>query len=123
MSVYLAIVGSRNFTSYNIFIDNVKATLKEWGVKKCDIAEIISGGARGTDLMAVRFADRNKIPLTEFLPDWDQFGRRAGPIRNKEIIGSATHVIAFPSRKGRGTQSSIKFAEQRGLPLKVVYID
>ena len=42
-------------------------------------------------------------------------------MRNTQIIEYCTHVLAFPSRKGRGTQDALRKAGTK--PVQVVYID
>ena len=84
---------------------------------------LISGGAKGVDKMAEEWATKNGLSITIFRPNWDKYGKGAGPRRNVQIIGAATHCIAFPSKMGKGTQDSIGKAKRKGIPLKVIYID
>jgi len=51
------------------------------------------------------------------------YGKKAGPMRNKDIIENATHVLAFPSKKGKGTQHSIKLAEDYQKPIEIFWVD
>ena len=58
---------------------------------------IICGGAAGADTFAREIAIELKIPYQEFMAKWEQLGRAAGPIRNKQMLqeGKPTLVIAF----------------------------
>lgn len=114
----LAIVGSRNYTDYAQFKTFLQDALKTWP----DVIQVVSGGAQGADAMAERWARENKIPIKIFRADWSQ-GKSAGPIRNQQIIEYATHVIAFPSKTGKGTQDSIVRAKKLKRPLIEIYID
>lgn len=116
----LAIVGSRNFNDWDKFVDFIDECLKEWGD---DIECVVSGGASGVDTMAKKWAGKNKKKLEEFLPEWNIYGRSAGPIRNSKIIERSTHVIAFPSKGGKGTQDSIKKAMKANLHVKICWVD
>ncbi len=118
----LAIVGSRDFTDYKLLTKVVNETLQEWNIKYSELIHIVSGGAKGADALAAKFAAQHDIPLREYLPDWDAHGKAAGPIRNKAIIADATHVIAFPSTTGKGTQNSISLAKKAALPLHVEHL-
>ena len=63
------------------------------------------------------YAESNGFELEIFPADWS-LGRKAGPLRNKAMVDVADYAIAFPSG-GRGTQSLINFAHQKGIPTKV----
>jgi len=118
----LAIVGWRKFNDFKLLKEKIEQTLEEWDIDVESIEAVISGGAAGTDSLAECWAKSNKIPLQVFLPDWKQHGRAAGPLRNSLIIAEATHVIAFPSKQGRGTQDSISKARQSNKELAVHWI-
>jgi hypothetical protein len=106
----LAIVGSRTFDDYEM----AKAALKD-----LVITEIVSGGAKGADALAERYAKENNIPVKIFKPDWAKYGRGAGPVRNKLIVEYADKVIAFWDGASKGTKSSIDFATAKGKLLSV----
>jgi hypothetical protein len=54
--------------------------------------------------------------------DWGQYGKRAGPIRNAEMVkAGADLVLAFPLFDSRGTKHTVELAEQAGIPVKKVY--
>jgi hypothetical protein len=52
-----------------------------------------------------------------------KYGKSAGFKRNVDIIKAATHVIAFPSIYGKGTQHSINLAKKSCKPCMVVDVD
>lgn len=60
-----------------------------------EIAKIVSGGAKGTDSLAEIYAEKYQLPLVVFKPDWQEYGRGAGIVRNREIIEAADIVVAF----------------------------
>ena len=106
-----AVVGSRGFDDYGL--------LKEI-LRKHQISKIISGGARGADELAERFAEEYGIETEIYKPDWKAYGRSAGPKRNKTIVENSDKVIAFWDGKSRGTKSSIDHAKKVGKELVVV---
>ena len=69
-----------------------------------ETTEIISGGAVGIDTCAREYALKNKIKLTEFLPEYEKYGRSAPLKRNLLIIDYADFVIAFWDGKSHGTK-------------------
>ena len=74
-------------------------------------------------MLGEKFAAQHHIKTLVFKPDWKKYGKRAGFLRNIDIIKAATHVIAFPSKNGSGTQHSIKLTQQSAKPCCVVPFD
>ena len=81
--------------------------------------EIVSGGARGIDSCARQYAQDHNIKLTEFLPEYEKYGRRAPLVRNIAIIEYSDVLIAFWDGKSRGTKFVIDNCRQRGVPIRV----
>lgn len=111
----LAIVGSRNFTDYKRFsqiIDKVKT----------QVTLIVSGGARGADTLAERYAKEKAIPYLIFPADWDKHGKKAGMLRNQDIVDNADGMVAFLAPESRGTKDSIKRAERKGIPIHIANV-
>jgi len=88
-----------------------------------DCEEIVSGGARGVDECAARYALSRGIKLTEFLPEYSKYGRSAPIIRNKQIVDYADEVIAFWNGKSKGTLSVINYCKKTGKPCRVIISD
>lgn len=110
----LAIVGTRNPNiSYERFCQFVQ---------NYPISEVISGGAKGIDSYAARFAHEKNLPLVEFKPDYSLHGRSAPLVRNSLIVDAADGVIAFPSMSSRGTLDTINKALSVGKIIRVVHI-
>ena len=84
-----------------------------------DTTEIVSGGARGVDTSAKEYALAHGLKLTEFLPEYDKFGRGAPLKRNIMIIEYADLVLAFWDGKSHGTKFVIDNCKERGVPVKV----
>lgn len=104
----IAVVGSRNLKVKN---------LEKYLPKETD--EIISGGAKGIDTCAREYALLNGIKLTEFLPDYNKFGKKAPLERNLQIIDYADEIIAFWDKKSTGTRFVIANCRKRGKKIKV----
>lgn len=81
--------------------------------------EIVSGGARGVDTSAREYALAHGIKLTEFLPEYDKYGRSAPLKRNITIIENADVVLAFWDGSSRGTKFVIDNCKSLGVPVKV----
>ena len=89
----VAIIGSRNLT-----VDNLEKYLP------AGVTEIVSGAARGIDTCAREYAIKNGLKLTEFLPEYNKYGRSAPLKRNLLIIDYADEVIAFWDGVSHGTK-------------------
>ena len=109
----LALVGSRNFTDYARFVTDVDKWCTAQNIRP---TVIISGGAKGADALAERYAAERAIELCVFKADWSK-GRSAGPARNTLIVEACTHMYAFPSKTGRGTQDSMRKANAANKPI------
>lgn len=75
---------------------------------------VIEGGARGADRMAREWAIVTGTPFKTVPADWDKYGKRAGHLRNTEMLHYKPDVvIAMPG--GRGTANMIAQAHAAGV--------
>lgn len=116
----IAIVGSRSFTDYAL----LKETIDRLYPLSVDIVQIVSGGAKGADTLAERYARENHIKMIRLAPKWrnaqGKYNPRAGLDRNKDIVSKASHVIAFWNNSSTGTLDSINYAKKLGKRLDVI---
>lgn len=85
--------------------------------------EIVSGGARGTDLLGEEWAYAANVDVKQFLADWDKYGKRAGFIRNVEMSRYADALIAFWDGESKGTEHMIKVMSDLKKPVTVYPIN
>jgi len=78
------------------------------------VTTLIAGGARGADTIAEAWADEMGIqkeiyPITD--EDWRKYGKRAGILRNEQMLteGKPDGVMAFPG--GRGTAHMVNISD------------
>lgn len=88
-----------------------------------DTTAIITGGARGVDADAARYAREAGLPLTVIRPDYAAFGRGAPLRRNLQIIDSCDLVLAFWDGSSRGTAFVIERCRRQGKPLRIFLPD
>lgn len=81
------------------------------------ITEMICGGATGADQLATDWARGRSICCTVYPADWKQWGRAAGPKRNKQMLveGKPDIVLAFSG--GAGTAHMIRIAWGAQVPV------
>lgn len=116
MTCIVAIVGSRYYTNYDTIeriVDGLHLS------PTC----IVSGGARGVDTLAERYAQNRNIPCQVFTPDWKRFGKGAGIMRNTDIVASVNVIVAFPSKDSKGTFDTINKARKKGIIVHIHYVD
>ena len=107
----LAVIGSRSFIDFELFENKINNFIVQNNIDKKGLI-IISGGAKGVDTLARRYAIKNKIVLVEYLPDWNLHGKSAGMIRNLEIVKNCDKLIAFWCNNSKGTEHSITEAKK-----------
>ena len=105
----LAIIGSRTLD-----ITNIGDYLPS------GVTEIVSGGAKGIDEAAARYAREHNIKLTEFYPDYERYGRAAPLKRNELIAQYADAVLAFWNGTSRGTKYTVELFRKQKKPVTVV---
>lgn len=92
------------------------------------ITKVIDGGAKGADQFAYDwstskgkdFWDKGLCWHISYPAEWDIYGKKAGPIRNKQMLeeGKPDMVIAFPG--GKGTAHMVKIAKEANIPVKII---
>lgn len=82
--------------------------------------EIVSGGAIGVDRLAREAAVWLGIPITEFPPQYEVFGRHAPLVRDQQIVDYADSVLAFWDYRSRGTRYTIQCARESGKRVRIV---
>lgn len=104
----LAVVGSRTFTDYQKMCEVLDAHERPF--------TLVSGGARGTDNLAERYASEHHLTIKIIHADWNAHGKTAGFLRNTKIVEESDDCIAFWDGQSRGTQDTIKkFREMKGI--------
>lgn len=113
----VAIIGSRSIEydkrqeeAYALLCENIPA----------NTTEIVSGGAMGADTLAERYAKENHLKLKVFLPDYDDFGKKAPILRNDEIVAYSQFVLALWDGHSRGTAYTISSCLRQGVPVKTL---
>ena len=109
----ILVCGDRNWTDVKTIEDYIK-TLPRGSV-------VIQGMCNGADLIARKRAKIHRLEVIDFNPDWERFGRAAGPIRNRDMLekGKPDRVVAFHNNlaHGKGTQNMINQAVDAGVPV------
>lgn len=118
----LGIVGYRNYNNYDEFKSYVSAYIAYINTElNKPIISIISGGCKGTDTMAIKYAKENNIPYTEYKPQFEKYyGNKAYLERNTQIVNDSTHLMAFLHPSSKGTHDTINKAKKKGININIV---
>ena len=79
---------------------------------------VIHGGATGADSLGGEVAKELEMAVQVFPADWDQFGRRAGMMRNLQMLDEKPDlVLAFHNflPNSKGTKHTVTEALKRGI--------
>jgi ribA/ribD-fused uncharacterized protein len=106
----LLVCGGRNFTDAEYAIPRFHRVHLETPVTR-----LVCGMADGGDKLAYEWAKIHNIPVDEYRPDWKQFGRTAGPLRNEDMLreGKPDTVLGLPG--GNGTAHMLSIARTAGV--------
>lgn len=102
------IAGSRTLTpSYFVTLFNVCEYLLKQKTEKSIEIEIVSGKAKGADLLGEAYAKLKGYGIKQFPAKWSEKGKSAGYLRNVEMAQYANALIAFWDGKSKGTRHMI----------------
>ena len=98
----IIVAGGRDFNNYPV----LNKILSDYINPLFDI--VISGDARGADMLGAQWAAQHNVPIQHFPAYWRQYGKSAGFIRNAEMGEHADMLIAFWDGQSKGTAHMIK---------------
>lgn len=113
----ILITGSRNYSDKN----KIRTVFRNV-MKKFDNDEyvLISGNARGADKLCEEVAGELGWMIERFPADWNQYGKRAGGIRNQQMVDTGADLcLAFPLGDSIGTWDCVRRAKKSGILTKV----
>lgn len=112
------VCGSRTFSDRDAIHSSL---LSAWWSEPSQLV-VIEGGARGADAIAAKWAQRfgRGVGHIQFPADWARYGKRAGFIRNRQMLdeGKPDVVLAFvdkPLAESVGTAMMVDLARKAGV--------
>jgi hypothetical protein len=84
------------------------------------VSAVVSGTAKGADEFGERWAEQHNITVVKYPADWEKYGKKAGPLRNKLMAENADGLVAVWDGESRGTRSMIELARRLGLRVFVL---
>jgi hypothetical protein len=105
----IIVAGSRSLTDYELLNRKLAHLFRRLTPED---TVIISGTAKGADIMGEYWAWAHGFEVMRFPADWEKHGRKAGMIRNEEMAAVPRAQSSAPPGR-RGTQATIPCARPR----------
>ena len=88
-SFRVIIAGTRTFADYALMAHKLDQILS----RKLPDVVILSGCCRGADQLGERYAAERGLPVERYTAEWERLGKRAGPIRNQQMVDSKPDAV------------------------------
>lgn len=117
----IVVAGCRNYENYAEASAYISSCIAK--IQTEDTLIFLSGGCRGADQIGERYAEEHGYALELYPAQWERYGRRAGPVRNRTMAEQGDYFICFWDGKSRGTGSLIRYAQKLNKPVSVFCIN
>lgn len=94
----VAVIGTRNL---NVKIEKYLPD---------NMTELISGGMKGVDMLAEKYADEHNIPKLIVNPEYSRYGIIAPILRNRLIIDISDMIVIIWDGKDRHIKDAINYS-------------
>ena len=129
MAIRILVTGSRDHPSRALIQDMITDWVVEHTHYTDDVVIVHGDCPTGADHFAKELVeDWNAVGFASIAEephpaDWDQFGKYAGPKRNKEMAALGADIcLAFPYGESKGTNNCIREAEAAGIPVIITRV-
>lgn len=108
----ILVTGSRDWVDEEIIYHALKTYTYNYAYNT-----VIHGGASGADAIADKVAKDLKFNVKTFPANWNQYGKRAGYLRNKQMVDLGPDIcLAFIKNNSRGATMCAELAINAGIP-------
>jgi ABC-type sugar transport system substrate-binding protein len=121
MSVRVIVTGSRSWRCAALARRVIARLIARHGK-----VALVIGDADGVDRVFAETARASGCEVCVFGADWEKFGKRAGPLRNQEMVtDGADFCIAVHKSlaRSRGTKDCVQRAMAAGIPVWLIDSD
>jgi hypothetical protein len=105
------VAGGRDFTDKDFLFKYLDKNFPEATV-------VISGRAKGADKMGESWARARGIDIEPYPAQWGRYGRKAGPIRNAEMLSKGKPDVVVVFKGGRGSEHMATIARKAKVMVK-----
>lgn len=107
----LLVCGGRDVTDTNWIYGVLDRLHRDYGFET-----VIEGDARGADRIAGAWARKKRLTNLKFPAKWGEFGVRAGPIRNQQMIIEGLPDLGVAFDGGIGTYDMLRKLRAAEIP-------
>lgn len=114
----LIVAGGRDFNNFELFQKELLSLVQNEYKDKA--VSLVSGMARGADMMTYNFARSVGAQCYAMAADWNKYGKSAGYRRNSDMGRFADALLVFWDGKSKGTSNMIQVMNDMGKPVHLV---
>lgn len=115
----LIVAGGRDFNDPILLAQAIEGLANGEYADKA--VSIVSGMARGADMLGYMFAMKHNVVAYAMPADWEQHGKRAGMLRNKEMAEFADGLLLFWDGASKGSKNMLDTMRKLGKPVHVIH--
>lgn len=105
-TINVVVAGGREYENYPELSQKLDQIISQLNIPERMSVNIVSGGARGADTLAEKYAQERGLGLQVFPANWNEKGLSAGTLRNTQMAKEGDALVAFPG--GTGTENMIQ---------------
>lgn len=117
-TVRVLVTGSRTWDD----VDYLEKVFSAWDARiGSNVRKVLVSGncPSGADMLAEKAVEKLGWELELYPADWDKHGRRAGFVRNSEMVESSPDfVVAFIKDNSKGASMTARLARKNELPVE-----
>ena len=104
--INVVVTGGREYENYPELSQKLDQIISQLNIPSEMKVNIVSGGARGADTLAEKYAQERGMGLSVFEADWKGQGLSAGMKRNRQMAKAGDVLVVFPG--GTGTENMVQ---------------
>lgn len=116
----IIIAGSRTINDYTQLVKGLTGAINAGVITPAQSFEIVSGGAKGVDTLARKYAQESGYNLVEMKPIYKGANDRGAPLRrNIDIANYGDVLLAIWDGVSTGTKHIIDYMQKIGKPVYI----
>jgi Protein of unknown function (DUF2493). len=115
------VTGSRNMKDWHKVWKELDSLVREYPSLLVRRGDCPTGVDYFTSAWVQSWYTPSSVCESVYVAAWDDFGKAAGPIRNREMAQAGADLcLAFPLGESRGTWNCVNECKKAGIPVEVI---